>query len=197
MRLGFLGRPFFGPTRVPAPRYRSCGTPNTPESTTRPMWGSIHAYRPRPKWCLGELAHAAWGAGETRIRAGCPHQAAGVGRVGAQLTRNGRCVRPGAVMPVRWCTRGACAMPGRGAAGGGPMQRPELAGACTIRASDRPEPAEGTDRRRRTASPGRMSRRFGPGGCLFVCWAQGAHLGTWAASQGELPWADWQYRPFA
>ena len=49
-------------------------------------------------------AHAAWGAGVTRVWFGWPHRAAWGGPMGAQLSPDGRRVRPWPVMPARWCT---------------------------------------------------------------------------------------------
>jgi hypothetical protein len=119
--------------------------------TARERVGGCAVSAMHARWCArGAQAHAARGAGETRIRVGCPCQAVGVGRVGARSTRNGRRVRPRTVMPARWCTRGACAMPGMGAAAGidatsgiGRRLHNPGFGPARIGRGDRPPPPDG------------------------------------------------------
>ena len=95
--LGFPGRPFFGSTRVPTPRYRSCGTPQALESTTRPIHTSISAYRPRPKWSLRALAACRMGCWGDPNSGRVPPQGCvgGPREVPDRSRRPGRASKPG------------------------------------------------------------------------------------------------------
>jgi hypothetical protein len=64
------------------PRYGVCGTPQTLVSTTHPVHMPMCAYRPRAKGAQEHLRMPQGVLGDTRIRVGWPHRAAGGGRVG-------------------------------------------------------------------------------------------------------------------